>query len=68
MMFLAEYQTSRAVREYEPAGWQRRRRQYRSARRQVDALLGRDKSWQVYLTFAAVVITFTVMFVRWWTI
>lgn len=67
-MMLAEYQTSRAVREHEAAGWKRRRRQYRSARRQVDALLGRDKSWQVYLTFLAAVITFAVLFVRWWTI
>lgn len=40
----------------------------RRIRKMGEDVIPRDKSWQVYLTFAAVVLAFAVMFVRWWTI
>ncbi len=40
----------------------------RRIRKMGEDVIPRDKSWQVYLAFAAVALAFVVLFVRWWTI
>lgn len=38
----------------------------RQLRRMAADVIPKDKSWQVYLTFAGIVTAFAVMFIRWW--
>ena len=63
---LMEYQTARAVRAYEPSGWRRRRRQYRSARRQVDTMLGRDYTALATVLGITAWVALAVVFSLWW--
>lgn len=52
--------------EHVPPTALNRWRHNRRIRRMGEDVIPRDKSWQVYLTFAALMAAFAVMFVRWW--